>query len=34
MDNGNVNKAPQEGGVRKPNHFRRPFNPQLMRREM
>jgi hypothetical protein len=31
MENGNVNKDPQ-GGVRNPNQFRRPFNPQLMRR--
>jgi hypothetical protein len=33
MENGNANKSPQEGGVRNPNQFRRPFNPQLMRRE-
>jgi hypothetical protein len=33
MENGNANKVPQEGGVRNPNQFRRPFNPQLMRRE-
>jgi hypothetical protein len=33
MENGNSNKFPQEGGVRNPNKFRRPFNPQFMRRE-
>jgi hypothetical protein len=29
----NINKYPQEGGVRNSNQFIRPFNPQIMRRE-
>jgi hypothetical protein len=33
IENNNANKSPQEGGMRNPNQFRRPFNPQLMRRE-
>jgi hypothetical protein len=33
MENGNANKAPQEGGARNPYQFERPFNPQFMRRE-
>jgi hypothetical protein len=33
MDNGNSNKVPQEGGMRNPNQLRRPFYPQLMRRD-
>jgi hypothetical protein len=33
MENSNANKVPQEGGMRNHNHFRIPFNPQLMRRE-
>jgi hypothetical protein len=28
-----TNKSPQEGGMRNPNQFKRPFNPQMMRRE-
>jgi hypothetical protein len=35
IEHRNTNRSPQEGGIRNPNpnQFRRPPNPQLMRRE-
>jgi hypothetical protein len=33
IENTNANKYPQEGGMRNHNQFRKPFNPQLMRKE-
>jgi hypothetical protein len=33
VEGNNTNKYPQEGDLRNPNQFRRPFNPQMMRRE-
>jgi hypothetical protein len=33
MENDNANKFTHERGLRNPNQFRRPFNPQLVRRK-
>jgi hypothetical protein len=33
VEGNNANKYPQEGGLRNPNQFIRPFNPQMTRRE-